>query len=230
MRSFLLAGIEVPRIGLGTNRLTDDAGGVAFVRDAVEAGVRHVDTAHLYTDGASERAIGAALGSERDDVVVATKGAYRPGEGRPEVLRAQLEQSLRSLRRDAIDLYYLHRLDPETPLEETVGEIAEQVRRGTIRHLGVSDVTVEELERVRALHPVAAVQNEFHRGARGQDEVVDHCAAEGIAFVAFYPLKGGGAGSSAEKLRWLLDRSPNVLPIPGTRSIEHLRENLAVLG
>ena len=227
-RTFTLAGVEVPRVGLGTNRLTDDAAGVAFVREAVAAGVRHVDTAHLYTGGASERAIGEALAGASEPVVVATKGGYGgAGQGRPEVLRAQIEQSLRSLRTGSIDLYYLHRIDPETPLEESLGEIKAFVDRGAIRHVGLSDVSVEQIERGRAVVPIAAVQNRYNVQDRKHDGVVDHCAVHGIAFVPFYPLSG--RGSTRDKLAFLLDRAPNVLPIPGTRSIEHLRENLAAL-
>jgi pyridoxine 4-dehydrogenase len=225
--TYELAGVEVPRIGLGTNRLTDDADGVAFIRAAVEAGVRHIDTAHLYTGGSSERAIGEALGGARDDLVVATKGGYKAGEGRADVLDAQIAQSLAALRTDVIDLYYLHRVDPETPLEDSLGAIKAHVDRGTIRAVGISDVTVEQLERARQVLPIAAVQNEYNVNRRDHDDVVDHCEANGIAFVAYYPLHGDG--SNADKLRTLLDRSPNLLPIPGTRSVEHLRENLSVL-
>ena len=225
MRTYELAGVEVPRVGLGTNRLQDSPEGVAFIRDAVAAGLRHIDTAHLYTDGASERAIGAA--GVGDEVVVATKGGYRPGEGRPEVLHAQIEQSLRSLRTDAIRLYYLHRVDPETPLEESLGAISEHVDRGDILHVGLSDVGVEQIEAARRVLPIAAVQNRFNVEDRDHEDVVEHCLAEGIAFVPFYPLHG--PGSNEEKLTWLLERAPNLLPIPGTRSLAHLRENLAVL-
>ena len=226
--TFTLAGVEVPRIGLGTNRLTDDAAGVSFVREAVAAGVRHLDTAHLYTDGASERAIGKALADVPDRVLVATKGGYGgAGQGRPDVLDAQIEQSLRSLQTDSIDLYYLHRVDPETPLEESLGAIKAHVDRGAIRHVGLSDVSVEQIEQARSVLPIAAVQNRYNVEDRKHDAVVDHCEANGIAFVPFYPLHG--PGSSREKLTWLLERSPVVLPIPGTRSIEHLRQNLAAL-
>jgi pyridoxine 4-dehydrogenase len=227
-RTYALAGVDVPRVGLGTNRLTDDSDGVAFIRAAVEAGVRHIDTAHLYTGGASERAIGEALAGGRDDVVIATKGGYHPGEGRPDVLDAQIAQSLEALRTEVIDLYYLHRIDPETPLEESLGAIKAHVDRGSIRAVGISDASVEQVERAREVLPIAAVQNEYNAGHRDYDDVVDHCEANGIAFVAYYPLHGG-SGSSADKLRALLDRSPSLLPIPGTRSIEHLRENLAAL-
>ena len=159
MTTFRLAGVDVPRIGLGTNRLTTAPDHVAFVREAVAAGIRHIDTAHLYTGGDSERAIGEALASVSDDVLVATKGGYAPGEGRPEALRAQVEQSLRALRTEAIGLYYLHSVDPETPLEESLGALAEQVDRGAIRAVGVSNVDAGQLERARRVVPVAAVQN-----------------------------------------------------------------------
>jgi aryl-alcohol dehydrogenase-like predicted oxidoreductase len=237
-----LAGVEVPRIGLGTNRLTTAPEHVRFVRDAVAAGVRHIDTAHLYTGGESERAIGEALEGVSEELLVATKGGYGgAGQGRPDVLTAQIEQSLRSLRTDVIGLYYLHRIDPETPLEESLGAIKAYVARGAIRHVGVSDVSVEQIERARRVVDVAAVQNRYNLAAREHDEVIDHCEREGIAFVPYYPLRGdGGPGvtSAAErlgvtenavKLAWLLQRSPIVLPIPGTLSIEHLRENLAAL-
>jgi pyridoxine 4-dehydrogenase len=237
--SYRLAGVDVPRIGLGTNRLTPAH--VAFVREAVAAGVRHIDSAHLYTGGDSERAIGEALAGAGEDVLVATKGGYRPGEGRPDVLGQQIEQSLRSLRSEAIALYYLHRVDPETPLEESVGAIKAYVDRGAIRHVGLSDVTVEQIERGREIVPIAAVQNRYNLDERRYDDVVDFCEGEGIPFVPYFPLRGaGGPGvaaaasrlgvtENAVKLAWLLRRSPVVMPIPGTLSIDHLRENLAAL-
>jgi aryl-alcohol dehydrogenase-like predicted oxidoreductase len=241
MSTYRLAGVDVPRVGLGTNRLTSARAHVTFVREAVAVGVRHVDTAHLYTGGDSERAIGEALPGGADDVLVATKGGYRPGEGRPTVLGEQIEQSLRSLRADAIGLYYLHRVDPQTPLEESLGAIKAYVDRGAIRHVGLSDVSVGQIERGRAIVPIAAVQNRYSVGDRGHDDVVAFCEREGIPFVPYFPLRGsGGRGVTAAaarlgvsentvKLAWLLQRSPIVLPIPGTLSIEHLRENLAAL-
>src|SRR5262245_4090727 len=156
MSTFRLAGVDVPRVGLGTNRLTTAPDHVSFVRDAVAAGVRHIDTAHLYSGGESEREIGAALDGVREEMVVATKGAYRTGEGRPEVLADQIEQSLRLLRTEAIRLYYLHRVDPETPLEESLGAIKEYVDRGAILHVGVSEVSVDQIERARRIVPIAA--------------------------------------------------------------------------
>jgi pyridoxine 4-dehydrogenase len=241
MTTFRLAGVDVPRIGLGTNRLKTTTEDVRFVREAVAAGVRHIDTAHLYTSGESERAIGEALDGIGEDVLVATKGGYSAGEGRPDALRAQIEQSLRSLRREAIGLYYLHRVDPETPLEESLGAIKEYADRGAIRHVGISEVTVEQIERARQVVDIAAVQNRYNLAEREHDDVVDLCEREGIAFVPYYPLHGDpgpelrgaaerlGVAENTVKLAALLRRSPVVLPIPGTRSIEHLRENLAAL-
>jgi pyridoxine 4-dehydrogenase len=240
--TFRFAGVDVPRIGLGTNRLTTAREHATFLREAVAAGVRHIDTAHLYTNGESERAIGEALEGAAEDVLVATKGGYGgAGQGRPDVLGAQIEQSLRSLRTEAIGLYYLHQVDPETPLEESLGAIKAYVDRGAIRHVGVSNVSVEQIEQARRIVPIAAVQNRYNLAERGHDDVVDACEREGIAFVPYYPLRGdGGPGVAAAaerlgvtentvKLAWLLGRSPVVLPIPGTLSFEHLRENLAAL-
>jgi aryl-alcohol dehydrogenase-like predicted oxidoreductase len=240
-RTLTLAGSEVARIGLGTNRLTNTPEHVAFVQEAVAAGVVHIDTAHLYTGGQSEQAIGAALAAVPEGCVVATKGGFRAGEGRPEVLRAQIEQSLRSLGVDSIELYYLHRVDPETPLEDSLGVISEYRDAGKIRHVGLSEVDVEQIERARAILPIAAVQNQYNLSERRRDEVIDYCAGEGIVFVPFTPLKGDGGRRLAEiaerhgatpsqiTLAWLLRRSPVMLPIPGTLSLDHLKENLAAL-
>ena len=146
-----------------------------------------------------------------------------------------------SLRTESIGLYYLHRVDPETPLEESLGAIKDHVERGVIRHVGVSEVTVEQIEQARRVVPIAAVQNHYNLDERGADDVADYCEREQIAFVPFFPLRGdGGPGVAAAaqrlgvpestvKLAWLLRRSPVVLPIPGTLSIDHLRENLAAL-
>jgi pyridoxine 4-dehydrogenase len=236
-----LAETEVPRIGLGTNRLTDTPEHRAFIREAVAAGMRHIDTAHLYTGGESEAVIGAALSSSEDGTVVATKGGYRPDEGNPQVLSAQIEASLRRLRTDSIALYYLHRVDPQTPLEVSLAAIAEHRDRGTIRHVGLSEVSIEQIERARELLPITAVQNHFNLAERRHEQVVDYCTREGIVFVPFYPLKGVAGPAVAEiaarhaaterqiALAWLLKRSPLMLPIPGTLSVDHVKENLAAL-
>src|ERR671936_831423 len=193
-----LGDVELTRIGLGANRLRNTPENVAFIREAVAAGVNLVDTAHSYTGGESEATIGAALSPAPENVVVATKGGYARGEGRPEVLCAQIEDSLRRLRTDAIALYYLHRVDPETPLEESLGAIAEYRDAGKIRHVGLSQVGIDEIERARGVVPSAAVQNQYNLSERRYEDVVDHCAGEGIVFVPFFPLRGGGGPALAE--------------------------------
>jgi pyridoxine 4-dehydrogenase len=239
-RTLTVAGIEVARIGLGTNRLTSTPENHAVLREAAEARLGMIDTAHVYTAGDSERAIGEALSPKHEGVVVATKGGYS-GKGSPEALREQIEQSLESLRTDAIDLYYLHRVDPETPLEESLGAIAEYRDAGKIREVGISAVDLDQVEVARRVVPIAAVQNHYNVAERGSDDVIDYCEENGIVFVPYYPLKGGGLpelGEIAEShdatpaqiaLAWLLRRSPVILPIPGTLSIAHLRENLGAL-
>src|SRR5215217_4257089 len=151
-RTLTVAGKEVARIGLGTNRLRSTPENHAFLREAVEAGLGLIDTAHVYSGGDSERAIGDAL-SEAAGVVVATKGGYS-GAGSPEELRAQIEQSLESLRTGAIDLYYLHRVDPETPLEESLGAIAEHCEAEKIKQVGISAVDVEQIEAAHQVVPI----------------------------------------------------------------------------
>jgi pyridoxine 4-dehydrogenase len=233
---------EIARIGLGTNRLTNTAANVAFVKEAVAAGVGLIDTAHLYTGGQSEETIGVALYPHLDRCVVATKGGFGgPGRGRPEILHAEIEESLRRLRTDSIALYYLHRVDPETPLEESLAAIKQHRDRGQIRHVGISEVSIDEIERARRVVPVAAVQNHYNLSERKHEAVVDYCAKEDIVFVPFFPLRGYGGHANAEiaarhratpaqiALAWLLRRSPIMLPIPGTLSLEHLKENMAAL-
>ncbi len=236
-----LAGKEVARIGLGTNRLTSTPENHAFLREAVDAGLTLIDTAHVYSGGDSERAIGEALSPKPDGVVIATKGGYTGGKASPEALRGQIDQSLESLRAETIDLYYLHRIDPDTPLADSLGTIAEYREAGKIMEIGISAVTVEQVEAAREIVPVAAVQNHFNVGERGHDDVVDYCEENGIVFVPYYPVKGDAPPALADiakshdaspeqiALAWLLHRSPAILPIPGTLSIEHLRENLAAL-
>jgi aryl-alcohol dehydrogenase-like predicted oxidoreductase len=238
-RSVKLGDLDVARIGLGTNRLTRAREHVALIKAAVAAGVQMIDTAHSYSGGQSEEAIGAALSPLPDGCVVATKGGIR--DGRPEALRAEIEQSLTRLKADSIPLYCLHRVDPETPLEESLGAIKEYRDRGKIRHVGVSQVGVEQIERARRVVPIAAVQNHYNVSERGSDPVVDYCAREGIVFVPFFPLRGTGGGALADiarrhnatppqiALAWLLRRSPAMLPIPGTLSVAHLKGNLAAL-
>jgi aryl-alcohol dehydrogenase-like predicted oxidoreductase len=233
-----LGASTLTRIGLGTNRLTDTPENVEFVREAAAVGVNMIDTAHSYTGGESEETIGRALSPIPEDCVVATKGGYAAAEAGPEALRAQIDDSLRRLRTERIGLYYLHRLHSEVPLEQSLAVLAEHREAGEIEHVGVSDASVEQVERARAVVPIDAVQNHYNLTERRHEEVVDYCAAAGIVFIPFFPLRGGGPPELGEiaarhgatpaqiTLAWLLRRSPTMLPIPGTLSIAHLRENL----
>jgi pyridoxine 4-dehydrogenase len=234
--------VEVRRIGLGTNRLTHTRENVAFIKAAVAAGVQMIDTAHLYTGGQSEESIGEAFWPTSEGCIVATKGGFGgAGKGRPEVLRAEIEESYRRLRTDTITLYYLHRVDPQTPIEQSLGAIKEYQDRGRIRHIGISEVGIEQIERARKVVTVVAVQNQYNLAERKYENVVDYCEREGIVFVPFYPLRAGRSAAVEEiarrhhakpsqvMLAWLLHRSPIMLPIPGTLSLEHLKENLGAL-
>jgi pyridoxine 4-dehydrogenase len=234
-----LGETEVARIGLGTNRLTRTPENVAFVKEAVAAGVNVIDTAHTYAGGESEQTIGAALSPIPDDCVVETKGGWNGA--RPEALRAEIEESLRRLGTASIALYYLHRPDPETPIEESLGAIKEYRDAGRIQHVGVSNVGIDQIDRARQIVPIAAVQNRYNLSERTYDDVVDYCAREGLVFVSYFPLHGDGGPALADiaerhratpaqiALAWLLKRSPTMLPIPGTRSVEHVKENVAAL-
>jgi pyridoxine 4-dehydrogenase len=238
-RTVELAGVDVPRIGLGTNRLSHTAEHVAFLQGAVSAGIGVIDTAHTYVRGESEATIGEALSPMPAEVVVATKGGW--DDGRPEAIRAQIEESLRRLQTDSIALYYLHRPDPKVPLEESLGAIKEHRDDGKIRHVGISQVDVEQIERARQVVPIAAVQNHYSLSERTHEDVLDYCAREDIVFVPFFPLRGVGGraletvaerhGVTREQvaLAWLLRSARVTLPIPGTLSLEHVEENLGAL-
>jgi aryl-alcohol dehydrogenase-like predicted oxidoreductase len=232
-----LGSTEINRIGLGTNRLTNTPENRELLADAVAAGINFIDTAHLYTRGDSEATIGAA---QFEGAIVGTKGGYY--DGRPDALVAEFEESLRRLNTETIDLYYLHRVDAKVPLEQSVEAIDRQRERGRLRHVGLSEVGVEQIERARQVAPIAAVQNRYSLSERRYEEVVDYCEREQILFVPFYPLGGrnGLAGEELERiaaahgvtpsqiaLAWLLKRSPAIVPIPGTLSLDHVRENVA---
>jgi pyridoxine 4-dehydrogenase len=223
----MLGETPLVRMGLGTNRLTHTPENVEFIREAAAAGVSLIDTAHVYTGGESEKTIGAALSTRPEGCLIATKGGHGTGNGRPEVLSAQIEESLSRLRTETIDLYYLHRPDPSTPLEESLGTIRDYRDRGSIRYVGVSNVSVQQIESAREVVEVAAVQNEYNLSERTHDDVVDYCESNDIVFVPYFPL-GDGRTPPQDALAWLLDRSPVTLPIPGTLSLEHLNANLAV--
>jgi aryl-alcohol dehydrogenase-like predicted oxidoreductase len=250
--------LTVHRLGFGAMRITG-AGiwgdppsretAIAVLRRAVELGVDFIDTADSYGPFVSEDLIAEAL-RPYGHVVIATKGGFtRQGPdqweivGRPEYLRQCVQMSLRRLGVDRIDLWQLHRIDPAVPEDEQFGVMVEMQREGLIRHLGLSEVSVEELERARRVMDVVTVQNLFHLGNRRSEALLDHCTQHGVGFIPWYPLgarelvaaDGPLAGIAAREsctpsqvaLAWLLERSPAMLPIPGTGSIAHLEENCA---
>ena len=236
-----LGETTLTRIGLGTNRLTKTAENVEFVRQALAAGANMIDTAHIYTGGESEATLGEALSAAVEERVVATKGGFSAAEAGPDALGAQIAESLRRLQSRRIDLYYLHRIHPEVSLERSLALLAEHRDAGSIGHVGLSEASIEQIELARGVVPIEAVQNHYNLTERRHDEVVDYCAAAGIMFVPYFPLRGGGppelediaarhdATPGQIILAWLLRRSPTMLPIPGTLSLEHLRENLGAL-
>ncbi|MBA3824710.1 MAG: aldo/keto reductase [Ktedonobacterales bacterium] len=251
--------LPVQRLGFGAMRLTgkgiwgepaDVEACRATLRRAVELGVTLIDTADSYGPEVSENLIAATLAPFPSDVVIATKGGLvRSGPdkwdaiGRPEYLRAALEGSLRRLKLDHIDLYQFHRPDPRTPFEESVGAFAAFRQEGKIRHVGLSNVTVAEIETARRIVPIVTVQNRYNLTDRASEDVLDYCTREGIGFIPWFPLATGNlakpgsvldqiaqrlqAAPSQVALAWLLHRSPIVLPIPGTASVSHLEENIA---
>ncbi len=260
--TFALGGdLFVNRMGFGAMRITgsgiwgepeDPEEGRAVLRRALELGVNLIDTADSYGPEVSERLIAETLHPYPEGLVIATKGGLtRPGpgrwepDGRPEHLREACEGSLRRLKVDRIDLYQLHRIDPRVPLEESVGTLAKLREEGKIRHVGLSEVDVEELEHAREIVPIASVQNRYSLIDRGYEDMLDFCERESIGFIPWFPLATGnlarpsgpldemaarhGAAPGQIALAWLLQRSPVMLPIPGTSSVEHLEENVAAV-
>jgi pyridoxine 4-dehydrogenase len=258
--AFLGGDLELNRLGFGAMRLTgsgvwgeptDRAGALALLREAVALGVNFIDTADSYGPVVSEELVAEALHPYPADLVIATKGGYlRRGpwqwhaDGRPDNLRRACEGSLRRLRLERIDLYYLHTRDPRVPLEESVGCLAELRDEGKIRHVGLSNVGVDALRSAQAIMPIVAVQNRYNLADRDQEPLVRVCEREAIAFVPWFPLARGllagkrsrvlrqvgarrGATPAQVALAWLLHRSPAMIPIPGTASVAHLRENVA---
>lgn len=216
-------------------RVVDDpVEGVRVLRRAVELGVNLIDTADIYGAGVSEERIAEALHPYRDDLVIATKGGLGYGlqerirDGRPEHLRQALEASLRRLRLERIDLYQLHWPDPDVPLEESIGALAQLRDEGKLRLIGVSNFSMSELDRARSVASIASVQNQFNRGYAVSEDVLAACEANGIAFIPWQPL-GHGLGDPAHELHWLLARSPVMLPIPGTSRVDHLEHNMRAL-
>ncbi|PKK16239.1 aldo/keto reductase [Thermomonospora sp. CIF 1] len=258
--TFRIGGdLPVHRLGFGAMRITgpgvwgepaDRDEAIRVLRRAVELGVTLIDTADSYGPFVSEDLIAEALHPYPDDLVIATKGGFtRHGPniweplGRPEYLRQCVEMSLRRLRLERIDLYQLHRIDPKVPLEEQLGVLRDMQSEGKIRHIGLSEVSVAELEEARKIVEIATVQNLYNLTSRQHEPVLEHCERHGIGFIPWFPLATGrlaeAGGTLAQvasrheatpaqiALAWLLHRSPVMLPIPGTSKVAHLDENLA---
>jgi pyridoxine 4-dehydrogenase len=231
--TFSIGGeLEVRRLGFGAMRIVADrAEGARVVRRAVELGVTLIDTADIYGAGISEEVIADALHPYPEGLVITTKGGMGHGlqdrlrDARPERLREACEASLRRLKLERIDLYQLHRHDPDVPLEESVGALEELRREGKIRLIGLSNMSVSQLRRAQSVTRIVSVQNQYNRGLLTSDDVLAACEADGIAFMPWSPL-GEGLGDPASELRWLLERSPVIVPIPGTSSVAHLETNM----
>jgi aryl-alcohol dehydrogenase-like predicted oxidoreductase len=257
--TFRLGGdLEINRLGYGAMRLVGDGvwgepkdpeNSKRVLRRAVELGVNFIDTADSYGPEVGERQIGEALIPYSQGVVIATKaGLTRQGPnrwapvGRPEYLTQQVEMSLRRLKTERIDLWQLHRIDPKTPVEESLGTIKRLQRQGKIRHVGLSEVKIPEIEQARKVVEIVSVQNKYNLADRAHEDVLEYCQEHEIAFIPWFPVAAGklaqpgGALDAAAKqhnvtvsqlsLAWLLHRSPVILPIPGTSSVAHLEENM----
>jgi len=254
--------LRITRLGFGSMRITgkgiwgppaDRAGAIAVLRRAVELGINFIDTADSYGPGVSEEIIAEALYPYPTGLVIATKGGFeRPGpdlwveNGRPEHLRSSCDGSLRRLRLDRIDLYQLHRIDPKVPTEDQLGALKDLQAEGKIKHIGLSEVNVKQIQQAQNIVPIVSVQNRYSVADRGSEDILKYCEKEKMGFIPWFPLAAGqlsGGGSPlrrvAEKLKatpsqvalaWLLARSPVILPIPGTSSVEHLEENIAAAG
>ncbi|GAA2355084.1 oxidoreductase [Catellatospora methionotrophica] len=251
--------LPVYRLGYGAMQLTgpgvwgdpaDPDEAVRVLRRAVELGVDFIDTADSYGPFVSEKLIKKALHPYPEGLVIGTKaGLTRAGPGdwrplaRPEYLRQQCELSLRHLGLDRIDLYQLHRIDAQVPLEDQLGELVLLQQEGKIRHIGLSEVTVAQIEQSRKLAPIVSVQNLYNLVNRSAEDVLQHCEQQNLAFIPWFPIATGelakpggplaqaaqahGASPAQLALAWLLRRSPVMLPIPGTSSVGHVEENIA---
>lgn len=254
--------LTVNRMGFGSMRITgkgvwgpppDYPEAVRVLKRAVELGVNFIDTANSYGPHVSERLIAEALFPYPSDLVIGTKGGFErpgPGEwkmnGHPEHLRRELDGSLLRLRLDRIDLYQLHRIDPAVPADEQFGVLAEFQREGKVRHIGLSEVSVSDIDSAHKVVPIVSVQNKYNVYDREWDDVVDYCERNGMAFIPWSPLAAGKLSSRggalaeiasnrkttplAVAIAWLLARSVAMLVIPGTSSVAHLEQNVAVAG
>ncbi|HSY83317.1 MAG TPA: aldo/keto reductase [Gemmatimonadaceae bacterium] len=258
--TFTIGGdLTVNRLGFGTMRLTgagiwgepaNRAEALAVLHRALELGINLLDTADSYGPEVAERLIAEALYPYPKGLVIATKAGFqRPGpdrwveDGRPEHLREAVAGSLKRLRLERIDLLQLHRIDPKVPLEDQIETLVELQREGKIKHIGLSEVNVEQIEAVREITTIVSVQNRYNLIDRSSEPVLDYCTDEDLAFIPWFPLAtgslakpGGPLARAAERLKatpaqvaiaWLLQKSPVMLPIPGTSTVKHLEENVA---
>lgn len=257
---FLIGGdLRVTRLGFGAMRITGDgiwgeptdrAESIRVLQRAVELGINFIDTADSYGPHVSEGIIAEALHPYPSDLIIATKGGFdRSGpnqwieNGKPEHLRSACEGSLRRLRLDRIDLYQLHRIDPKVPVEDQLGTLKDLQAQGKIKHIGLSEVSVQQIQTAKSMLPIVSVQNRYSIADRGSEDVLKYCENEKMSFIPWFPLAAGrvsGANSPISRiaarwnstpsqvaLAWLLARSPVMLPIPGTSKVKHLEENVA---
>ena len=248
--------IEINRLGYGAMQLTgygvfgevnDRENAKKVLQEAVRAGVNFIDTAEAYGPHFNEKLIHDALFPYKN-LVIATKGGfYRSGpnqwtpNGSAEFIRQNIEGSLERLKTECIDLWQLHRFDPKTPIEETLSPVVDAVKAGKIRHVGLSEVSIQQIEQAEKILPIVSVQNLYNLGNRQWEEIVEYTAKRDIAFIPWFPLASGpsklsgkvkklaskhGATTAQIALAWLLKRAPNILLIPGTKSVSHLQENL----
>jgi pyridoxine 4-dehydrogenase len=259
---FLLGtDLRVTRLGYGAMRITgegvwgppkDRAEAVRVVRRAFELGINFIDTADSYGPAVSEEIIAEALYPYPAGLVIATKGGFdRSGpnqwkeNGRPQHLREACEGSLRRLRLDRIDLYQLHRIDPKVPAEDQLGTLKDLQKQGKIKHIGLSEVSVKQIQHARKIIDVVSVQNRYSIADRGSEDVLEYCETEKLGFIPWFPLAAGRVGAEKKEttvsrlaarlkatpsqvaLAWLLAKSPAMLPIPGTSKVAHLEENVA---
>lgn len=249
-KTFRLGGeIDLNRLGYGAMRLTGQPGnfgpyadwqqGISLVQRAAELGVNFFDSARSYGPEWTDKLLGEALEPYASQMVIATKGGLdkpAPGnitvDGSPAALNAQIDQALVNLKVDRIDLFQLHRVDPKTPIEESVGALKDAQQAGKIRLIGLSNVDRGQLDRALSVAAIASVQNRFNQAEQSQNDLVDYTAQKGIAFIPYgplgaHPMKQGAALPAQSALAWLLQRSPNIVVIPGTTTIAHLEENVA---
>jgi aryl-alcohol dehydrogenase-like predicted oxidoreductase len=254
--------LRVTRLGFGSMRITGDgiwgepadrAECIRVLRRAVELGIDFIDTADSYGPAVSEEIIAEALHPYPANLVIATKGGFeRPGpnrwveNGKPEHLRSACEGSLRRLRLERIDLYQLHRIDPKVPADDQLGTLKALQSEGKIKHIGLSEVSVPQIQHAQTIIPIVSVQNRYSLSDRGSEDVLKYCEKEKMAFIPWFPLAAGkltGRESPVQRiaeqlkatpsqvaLAWLLSRSPVILPIPGTSKVRHLEENVAAAG